>query len=59
MPMTELNAAIARLTYLTNGKIGRDWRSQRVFVLPYKGDEFCALEEALEALRAARVALSQ
>ena len=58
MSLTQINAAIAKLTYMTNGKIGRDWYSGRAFVLADKGDEWTALRQALEALRAARAALS-
>jgi hypothetical protein len=53
--ITKINTAIARLTYLTHGRVGRDWRSGHIFVLHDKGDEFTALVEALEALRAARI----
>lgn len=54
-----LNAEIARLSYLTNGKIGQDWRSGRPFVAVEKGREWDALVSALEVLRMARHALGE
>lgn len=52
-----LNAEIAKLTHLTSGTVGRDWRTGRRFVAVGKGDEFSALLSALEALRIARADL--
>ncbi len=57
--LLSVNAAIARLTFLTNGKIGCDWYSGERFVLPEKGNEYEALLEALEALRGARSELEK
>ena len=49
-----LNAAIADLTYLVSGKIGRDYRDGSPFVLAQKGDTFSAIERGVAALREAR-----
>lgn len=55
--ITILNAEIAKLTHLTSGTVGRDWRTGRPFVAAGKGDEFGALVSALKALRVARADL--
>lgn len=57
--LQKLNAAIARASYMTNGKIGQDWRSGRRFVAHDKGNEFEALEQCLEAMQAARAEIEQ
>lgn len=57
--ITTINAEIAKLTHLTHGRIGVDFRSGRPFVLVEKGGEWDALVSALETLRAARAALEQ
>lgn len=49
-----LNTEIARLTYMTNGRIGRDHRSGLPFVIGEKGREWDALVWALDVLQAAR-----
>jgi len=49
-----LNAAIADLTYLTSGKVGRDYRDGSPFVLAEKGNTFAAIERGVAALQAAR-----
>lgn len=54
-----INAAIARLSFMTNGKIGRDWHSGRPFVIHEKGREWDALKQALAALRDARREIEQ
>lgn len=58
MPSAEtsmlLNSTIARLTHMVSGKIGKDWRSGRLFVLHEKGDEWEAIHAAINALRTAR-----
>lgn len=54
-----INAAIARLTFMTHGKIGRDWGSGMPFVLYDKGNEFDALLQAISALRQARATLER
>lgn len=55
----KLNAAIARASFMTNGKIGRDWRSGRQFVAADKGNEFEALEQCLEAMQDARAEIEK
>lgn len=50
----KLNAAIARASFMTNGRIGRDWRSGQLFVATGKGNEFEALEQCLDAMREIR-----
>lgn len=50
----DLNATIAKLSYMVNGEIGRDWRTGRPFVLAKKGDEFAAIRLAVRALQQAR-----
>lgn len=57
--LEQVNAEIARLTYLTNGRIGRDWRDGKPFVLFSKGDEWCALLSALDVLRSVRTELEK
>jgi hypothetical protein len=45
--LVELNAVIARLTFMTHGRIGRDWRSGRKFIVAEKGgnNEFQTIVE--------------
>jgi len=54
-----LNAIIARLTFLTNGQVGLDWRSGKYFVLAQKGDVFVHLQDVLEDLRKIRKQLEE
>jgi hypothetical protein len=57
-PVTEqeLNAVIARLTFMTHGRTGRDWRSGRSFIVAEKGgnNEFNTLREVTDLLRRVR-----
>lgn len=57
LPM--LNAAIAKLVFMTHGEIGCDWRSGRRFVLFEKGNEFVALREAADVLCRIRSLLAE
>jgi hypothetical protein len=54
----KLNAAIARVSFMTNGKIGRDHYSGRPFVAHDKGSEWNALLDCLDAMREARAELA-
>lgn len=51
VPGEPVLATIARLSYMVNGHIGRDWHSGRPFVISDKGDEFTALRDAVAALQ--------
>lgn len=52
--LPQINAAIARASYMVHGRIGLDWRSGRRFVLADKGHEYQELCAAVDALRLAR-----
>jgi len=51
---TEINAIVAKLTYMVNGEMGRDWRSGEEYILHYKGNEVEAIRGALRVIHGLR-----
>ena len=59
VPGEPILATIARLSYMVNGLIGRDWQSGVAFTLHDKGDDFTAMQDAVAALQEQRAEISR